>query len=273
MAVPNLGVRAATALLLAHSASELERLGRLRHFQLVVQGLLPRGVLVLPARRAAARELRAQKWEAVPPARRAAVQQQLAPLYATLRAVWKLPWSNEYKQLYWQLMYNALPTVARLHTPRAQPCPCGQPAMAPPDGTPARPDWVHVFWECHVAQAVLQELSRSCGGAAVTPVQLLLMRPPGGVLADVWRIACLAALNTMWRFRAPYKADATLEEAIIRAGSAVAGFWALLADFVRVGRWPRCWRQHLGPVHPFMCLPRSCGSLQLHRPGGFGRSP
>jgi hypothetical protein len=103
-------------------------------------------------------------------------------------------------------------------------------------------------------------------------VQLLLMQPPSGVLAEVWRIACLAALNAMWRFRASYKAGATQGEAIIRAGSAVAGFWALLAEFVRVGRWPRCWRRRLGPAHPFLCLPRPCGSLQLSRPGVFGRS-
>lgn len=295
VAVRDLGVRAATDLLLTHSASELERLGRLRQFLLAVQGLLPQGVLVPPERRAAARQLRAQKWEAVAQEQRAAVQQQLAPLYTTLRAVWKLPWSNDIKQRYWQLLYNALPTAARLHTRRPQPCPCGLPAMAPPDGTPARPDWVHVFWECHVAQAVLHELSRSCG-VVVTPVQLLLMQPPSGILADVWRVVCLAALNAMWRFRASYRrpgrdsdSDSDCDgrddyrvgggaarpegEAILRAGSAVECFWALLSDFVRGRGCPPRWRRHLPPAHPFLCFLRPCGSLQLSRPGAISRSP
>ena len=300
-----LGVKAATELLMTNSAPELERLGRLRKFLLVVQSLWSPGTLVTPEQRAAAWQLREQTWVSVPLEQRAAALQQLRPLHATLRALWKLPWSNDYKQLFWQLLYNALPTVARLHTPRAQPCPCGLPSLSPPPyGTPARPDWVHAVWECHVARAVVHELSDGCR-STVTPVQLLLMQPPKGVLAEVWRVVCLAALNAMWRFRAsrgPRRrrrgndsdsdsgsdgdsafgcggsdgaGDPPEPEgvAILRAGGAVECFWALLADFVRGGSYPRRWRRSLSPAHPFLCFPRPCGSLQLSRPGAFASSP
>lgn len=186
----------------------------------------------------------------------------LAPLYATLGGLWRLPWSNDYKQVFWRLLYDGLPTVGRLHQ-RGE-CACGLPSTAR-----RRPnDWHHVFWECFVARAVRAELQRCCpGGADLTRRQLLLMQPPAGVLLEVWQVVCLAALNAMWRCRAQPTARAvTLAAVISRAGEAVDCFWSLLHDFVRTGRYRQSWRRRMTPAHPFLRFAGAHAPLRVCRP-------
>ena len=186
----------------------------------------------------------------------------LAPLYATLAALWRLPWSNDYKQVFWRLLYDGLPTAGRLH--QSGVCACGLPSAQrrPPN------DWHHVFWECFVARAVRTELQRCCpGGSALTRQQLFLMQPPAGVLLEVWQVVCLAALNAMWRCRAQPTARAvTLAAAIQRAGDAVDCFWSLLHDFTRTGRYRQSWRRRMTPAHPFLRFARASAPLHVSRP-------
>ena len=61
-------------------------------------------------------------------------------LLALLRRLWRVRWENQHKEPFWRLVYNAIPTAARLHLD--QPCQCG--AAAPADRH-------HHFWECPIA--------------------------------------------------------------------------------------------------------------------------
>jgi hypothetical protein len=47
----------------------------------------------------------------------------LGELRSTLQRLWRLRWENCHKEPYWRLIYDALPTAARLH--RGEPCTCG----------------------------------------------------------------------------------------------------------------------------------------------------
>ena len=241
-----LDVKAATEILLARGGAELRRQEELLTF-ILANG--PPGVATPEG------------------ARRGAL---LSALCSTLRALWRLPWTNDFKQVYWLLLYGALPTVARLHLPGA--CPCGLPSYAQVAGLPATPpppnDWQHVFWECHVAQAVRAELQRCCGnGAVLTRRHILLMQPPPGVVLDVWLVVCLAAVNAVWRCRAqPTSAAVPVGTVILRAGAAVECFWSLLHDFVRAGRYRQRWRRAVSATHPFLRFERASAPLTVHRP-------
>jgi hypothetical protein len=96
----------------------------------------------------------------------------LPELQAAMRRLWRLPWENGRKEVFWRLAYDALPTAARLH--RDQPCECG----AGP-----RPDRRHHFWACPVAQAVVAAVQAALAAAAPTPPQSSLSplcRPTSG---------------------------------------------------------------------------------------------
>lgn len=194
----------------------------------------------------------------------------LSVLCSTLRALWCLPWSNEHKEVFWKLLYDSLPTVGRMHLPRL--CPCGLLSCAPVSGQPRNPpprnDWQHVFWECRVALSVRAELERCCSvGAGLTRQHLLLMHPPPGVLLDVWRVVCLAAISAMWSCRAqPAPGVVPLDTVIMRAGAAVDCFWSLLHDFVRAGRYRQSWQRRLTAAHPFLRFEREDAPLTVHRP-------
>ncbi len=119
----------------------------------------------------------------------------LMELRTTLRRLWRLPWENGRKETFWRLVYDALPTAARLH--RDGPCPCG--------AAQQRPDRRHHFWECPVARGVVSQLeaARAVAAAPAPPpgplalADVWLARAPHGVHAGVWGIVCLAAVEAM----------------------------------------------------------------------------
>ena len=120
----------------------------------------------------------------------------LPELLAALQRLWRLPWENYRKETFWRLVYNSLPTAARLH--RDEPCGCGTSA--------ARPDRQHHFWTCTVAAAVVGDISASLAAAAqpppaLTQANIWLARPPPGIHAGVWGVVCLAAVEAMDRGR------------------------------------------------------------------------
>ena len=120
-----------------------------------------------------------------------------AELQATMQRLWALPWENGRKDAFWRLVYDALPTAARLH--RDRPCLCG--------GSAARPDRQHHFWDCTVARAVVADIEAACGAAAapapapLTRANLWLARPAPGLHAGVWGVVSLAAVEAMDRGR------------------------------------------------------------------------
>ena len=123
-------------------------------------------------------------------------------VFAAYSRLWRLPWDNAFKEVYWRLTQNGLATSARLH--RAQPC--GACGCQPAPGGPLI-GRRHHFWECPVAQAVVQAVQQQLPQQwCVQPLQphnLLFMHRPAGasrvttVHAGVWRVVCLAAVNAM----------------------------------------------------------------------------
>ena len=123
----------------------------------------------------------------------------LAELQAAMQRLWRLPWENGRKEAFWRLAYDALPTAARMHVDR--PCSCGCPAP--------RPDRLHHFWACPVAQAVVSDIQAACATAAAPAppppplalAHLWLARTPAGLHAGIWGVVCLAAIEAMDRGR------------------------------------------------------------------------
>ena len=96
---------------------------------------------------------------------------QAAFLKKFLPQLWRLPWTNQHKEVYWRLTLNALPIAPRLHT--ADLCTCGAPA----------PDCMHHFWSCPVAGGVIALLSdhlmsRDLLPSPLLPLHVLLAQPP-----------------------------------------------------------------------------------------------
>ena len=148
----------------------------------------------------------------------------------------------------------------------------------------------HFFWSCPVAQAVVGSVQRAraaaAGGAQPQPVtraDLWLAEPPSGgsrVHEQVWLVVCLAALSAMdygrrrlvalhlaaqpqrdsqgltqlslydaWGRAAPAPAQSIVDQA---GRSAVARFWALVADFASVRILPRGGQSIPEAGHPFL---------------------
>lgn len=191
------------------------------------------------------------------------------PLPAAFTTLWKLRWDNQYKDVYWRLTINGLPTAQRMHLlGDTRPCHCAGAGAA-------HPGRLHHFWECTAAQAVRGELQRGLG-AAPTRQQLWLLDTPPPLHAGAWGVVCLAAFNAMWRARAPLcvpavraRVQASLPASVsiseYAAKYAVTQFWAMLEDFVRRAEVPDAWRRKVGHGHPFLCFPTPGATLKVHR--------
>jgi hypothetical protein len=121
-----------------------------------------------------------------------------------MRRLWSLKWDNHFKEVYWRLVLNGLPTAARMHNTRA----CGVCQQLPPQA--AADTYIgrrHHFWECPVAQSVVaaiqQQLPASwCAEPLAAHHVVFMHRPRGASRATtlhcgVWRVVCLAAVCAM----------------------------------------------------------------------------
>jgi hypothetical protein len=164
----NLTVRAATALLAAPAAAH-RAATRLAPFAAAAAGALSPAAAPLPE------------------------------LLSTLERLWRLPWENGRKEAFWRLVYDALPTAARMH--RDAPCLCGS--------SGPRPDRHHHFWACPVACAVVAAIHAALTAASpalpppppLLPSAIWLARTPPGIHAGPWGVVCLAAVEAMDRGR------------------------------------------------------------------------
>ena len=117
---------------------------------------------------------------------------------SALQRLWKLKWDNSFKEVYWRVLVDGLPTCLRLHMPW-QSCLCGA----------VCPGRFHHFWDCAVAKAVLESVSaelpaawcsRVAGRSALTLQNVWCMMPPDGqqkMHSGVWRVICLAIFNAL----------------------------------------------------------------------------
>jgi hypothetical protein len=176
-------------------------------------------------------------------------------------AVWRLPWDNCYKELFWRLPLDGVAIYGSpkfVHPVRGCRCCCGT-----ADGGRE-----HNFWQCPPAAAVRRSL-------AVVLVQLspstpLLRRhiwladpPLPSVCAGVWQVVALSALCGMdagRRLMAAVCGERQLQvapDAVVRRAcvKAVDTLWALVSDFARLNSasLPRRWSpRRLALSHPFM---------------------
>jgi hypothetical protein len=136
---------------------------------------------------------------ALGPATTAAVDVGCHKLLSCLRSVWRyVKWDNFLKEVYWRLTLDALPTAQRMHQPGAT-CLCDA----------LMPGRQHHFWDCPIAQAVVQSIveqlpdawcARSHGLCPLTQQHIWLMSPPAGsrhLHAKLWQVVSLAAINAM----------------------------------------------------------------------------
>lgn len=202
---------------------------------------------------------------------------QLASLRSLLATVWRrIKWRNKHKVLLWQLAVYGLPTSANRNTGTS--CFCD----AVGHECPGRK---HHMWDCHAAQAVINELCKCLGMAEAglqrrhvwlmeMPVQMI--SPQVGnvaglkrVLHEVWMVVCLAALGAMWStakkvMHAGNRANMASNPRgihVVAADTAVVCFWDLLHDFCKSDAVPSEWRQVLVPGTPFLHVPHAGGSL------------
>jgi hypothetical protein len=133
------------------------------------------------------------------------VQDYCKSVTAAQRQLWKVKWDNKFKEVYWRLVLNGLPTAERMHLQECR-CVCGPAVGGQPPGR------LHHFWECPVAQSVVHVLQQQLAAwhaHALQPHHVLCMICPccAGVPGDpspartlhkgVWRVVCLAAINAM----------------------------------------------------------------------------
>ena len=121
-----------------------------------------------------------------------------ASVASALSCLWKIKWDNSFKEVFWRVLVDGLPTCLRLHMP-GQSCMCGA----------VCPGRFHHYWECGVAKAVIASVSaelpaewclRVAGQPAVTLKNVWFMEPPVGVRrihSGVWRVICLAIFNAL----------------------------------------------------------------------------
>ena len=182
-------------------------------------------------------------------------------LLRSLPGILRIPWDNNYKELFWRLLVNGVPAagggdICHLN----QPCPCSfrvDQDMASTLGSMVHRQ--HVFWDCPVAEAVREEMLRSIPGVTLSQVHVwCLISPSPLVMTDVWIVVCLAALHAMeqgrrclWRCSADGLGDSMTEAKT----TAVTHFWAVLHDFCQhahIASWQG--RRFLSFNHPFLAL-------------------
>ena len=187
---------------------------------------------------------------------------------AAFDLLWRVRCENQWKEVFWRLVYDALPTAARLHASDPS-CPCGAPLA----------DRQHHFWACPVAVAVVREVAaaaaavgRPLGGGGPLQQDVWLARVPDGVNAGVWAVVVLAVVVAMDRGRRVLVAHrlggGPSGPGIVAVASqqALRQFWELLYAFAALGGLPpQAGGAPLDAAHPFLCLSGGRG-VRVHRP-------
>jgi hypothetical protein len=195
----------------------------------------------------------------------AATRNRAAAVTALMNRLWRIKWDNSHKEPFWTFIYNGIRTAARTYTgPRA--------ALAPTCGCGApRPDRLHHFWFCPVADTIRNVLSDAVN-TQITREHLFFALPPPGVHRYVWSAACLAAISVLHRsffaLTPTRRRRAEPFDAIL--ASVTQRFWSHLDDFCFVGPSTATdpWLATLPQDHPLLYLPPGATRLAARVPQG-----
>jgi hypothetical protein len=198
-------------------------------------------------------------------------------LMAVFSNCWDICWENKQKEIFWRVAVDGVQDGHRWENlPRG--CACGV----------TNPRREHYFWSCPVAKAVVGEIERCCPGhPCLSKTNVWLMQPPAGVLEIVWRVVCLAGLNSMEVGRRSlqsqklhrlgcgreddpdYRPRLGRGSAMLRGGafrpihsnserveaakaSSIIDFWGRIADFSTLQRGNPDEVKGVGFLHPFI---------------------
>ena len=159
---------------------------------------------------------------------------------------WSLKLDNHVKEIFWHLVYNAVPLASRLHKPDDTCC-CGH----------VCPDRVHVFWDCPVLDPLKADLRAQLPRFELSRTSLWLARPPSYVRPLIWRVVCLAFLQAADSARASIFAQRKkgLPDARVLVHTPLTArfkFWGSLSDFVNLSLLPPEFVRKLPVSHPFI---------------------
>lgn len=197
---------------------------------------------------------------------------------ALLRRLWPIKWEKENKETLWRLAVDGVPLPGNTHLRGSAPERCGCGGFGGPGHHAASPR-AHHFWECPVAQAVIQQIAAHVPGP-ITRAQVWLAEAPQGVQQCVWDIVSLAALTAMERARVGLRAatrNAPVPQEAAQPGApapvevaksrAVLEFWQRLRGFAELGTPRRNWGG-VGPDHPILAVAE--GRMQCAQPAALG---
>ena len=196
-------------------------------------------------------------------------QHECMAIVPRLQAMWRIPWHNKNKEVYWLLALNGLPTAERMAT--VERCACGA------EGSHGR---LHYFFDCPVAQHLIHELQAALDSPSpVRPADLLHASWPPSCHAGVGQVVTLAATDALWhavrrgrKAQMPSRGGEPAETAgatlAARMGRlAVAHFWDRLADFCALQLAPVAWRAECTGGGRFLhWLPQEETWVVLRRP-------
>ena len=184
-------------------------------------------------------------------------------------SIWKLKIDNSLKEVWWRLVYNALPIASRMPSPTGEirQCDCGQGVCDP----------LHIFWNCPVAKAIVQEINSYLpSDSSLSPASLWLMRPPSASIVHpyIFQCVCLAAISAMYHgsralytiarqssLAQPAGDSASARPAPSRLSflrrasfSSKVRFYSILIDIATLGLFPRAVKRVLSHESPFIYL-------------------
>jgi len=150
------------------------------------------------------------------------------------KRLWQCEVLNRFKEPFWRLVYDAIPTPARMRMPHLA-CVCGHKGA----------DRSHIFWECEVAKAILQSIQQWIS-TEINKQMVWMVQAPSGMYERVWEIIVLLMIYTIDRIRRQSTRDRIQHtqgmEIDLWKRRAVAIFKKHLVEFViRQGVTPGCW--------------------------------
>lgn len=132
------------------------------------------------------------------------VMAALRHLRVRMHHVWRLPWDNKWKEVWWRLLLGGLQGAGGHGVCLRGACPCGWEVPQYLDNQQgAAAQAAHVMWHCPPARAVRDLLQHHLPPSThLLPEHLWLLSPPSpSIHPGVWAVVALAALHAIYAAR------------------------------------------------------------------------